>query len=53
MTLAILVALAEALGVDPRALLKPAELPPARAGRPPMKKGGKSKAPTSKGKRTD
>jgi len=50
MTLAILVALAEALGVDPRALLKPAALLPARAGRPP-KKVGRTMAPTTTRKR--
>lgn len=31
----VLVALAKVLGVDERVLLRPAELPPARRGRPP------------------
>ena len=39
LSLAVLVALAEALGVDERTLLKPASLPPPRTGRPPSKRG--------------
>jgi transcriptional regulator with XRE-family HTH domain len=35
LSLAVLVALANALGVDERTLLKPAKLSPPRAGRPP------------------
>jgi transcriptional regulator with XRE-family HTH domain len=38
LTLAVLVSLADALGVDPRALLRPAPLPPPRTGRPPGSK---------------
>jgi transcriptional regulator with XRE-family HTH domain len=34
----VLVALAESLGVDPRALLKPATLRPAKPGRPPKRR---------------
>jgi transcriptional regulator with XRE-family HTH domain len=37
LTLAVLCGIAEALGVDPRALLKPARLQPARIGRPKRK----------------
>jgi transcriptional regulator with XRE-family HTH domain len=37
LSIGVLVALATALGVDERALLKPASLPPARRGRPPSK----------------
>jgi DNA-binding XRE family transcriptional regulator len=38
----VLVALAEALGVDPRALLKPSTLPPPRPGRPPKRRSPRS-----------
>jgi transcriptional regulator with XRE-family HTH domain len=34
----VLVKMADALGVDPRALLKPAKLPEVKRGRPPKKK---------------
>jgi transcriptional regulator with XRE-family HTH domain len=37
LSIAVLVGLARALGVDERALLKPATLPPPRAGRPPKR----------------
>ncbi len=43
LTIAFLVALADALGVEERALLREAELPPARPGRPPVKKGPRAK----------
>ncbi|MBK9000869.1 MAG: helix-turn-helix transcriptional regulator [Myxococcales bacterium] len=38
LSIAVLVSVAEALGVDSRILMRPGELPPARAGRPPKKK---------------
>lgn len=37
-SVAVLVELAAALGVDERTLLKPAKLPAARVGRPPKRK---------------
>lgn len=37
-SVAVLVALADALGVAPGSLFKQADLPPARTGRPPAKK---------------
>jgi transcriptional regulator with XRE-family HTH domain len=40
MTLAILVDLANALGVHPRVLLAEAEMKPAKPGRPPKKRAG-------------
>lgn len=42
-TLAVLVSLADALEVDPRELLRPATLPPARPGRPRARAGARSK----------
>lgn len=38
LTLDVLVRLAEVLGVDPRLLLRPADLEPARPGRPPRRR---------------
>ncbi len=38
LSIAVLVSVAAALGVDSRMLMRPGELPPARAGRPPKPK---------------
>ncbi len=38
LSIAVLVSVADALGVDSRMLMRPGELPPARAGRPPKPK---------------
>lgn len=38
LSIAVLVSVADGLGVDPRSLMRPGELGPARPGRPPKKK---------------